>query len=173
MDRNTQVGTDRPCIWDIPRKVSVPTKIDDLDVRYNKNNPCIAPTSAAFHSSKVHEQSLRDVECHLYRLCKGSDSLLLHVLEPPSDDSDEEIKDEQPPNMTNYMSEFIREKVNTDFLTFLKSKCDINLISKIEILQKVKEIVLSGSNIVKAESLPLLHFLCVTLEIQTKKIIIL
>lgn len=136
MDRNTQVGTDRPCIWDIPRKVSVPTKIDDLDVRYNKNNPCIAPTSAAFHSSKVHEQSLRDVECHLYRLCKGSDSLLLQVLEPPSDDSDEEIKDEQPPNMTNYMSEFIREKVNTDFLTFLKSKCDINLISKIEVLTK-------------------------------------
>lgn len=38
--------------------------------------------------------------------------------------------------MTNFMSEFIRENVNTDFLTFLKSKCDLNLISEIEILTK-------------------------------------
>lgn len=69
-------------------------------------------------------------------MCKGSNSLLLHVLDPPSDDSDEEIKDEQPADMTNFMSEFIRENVNTDFLTFLKSKCYLNLISKIEILTK-------------------------------------
>lgn len=38
--------------------------------------------------------------------------------------------------MINYMSEFIREKVNIDFFIFLKSKCDINLISKIEVLIK-------------------------------------
>lgn len=54
MDRNTQVGTDRPCILDISRILSVPPpkkKNDDFDVSNNWNNQCIAPTSVAFHAS--------------------------------------------------------------------------------------------------------------------------
>lgn len=65
---------------------------------------------------------------------KTSSSLLLHALDSPSDDSDEEIKDEQAPDMTNFMSESIRDNVDTDSLTFLKSQCNLDLISKIEIL---------------------------------------
>ena len=50
MDRNTQAVTDRPCIWDVPRKISVPKKIDDLDIRYNTKTACIEPTPATFNS---------------------------------------------------------------------------------------------------------------------------
>lgn len=38
-DRNTEVGTDIPCTWNKPRKISVPLPVEELDFRKETATP--------------------------------------------------------------------------------------------------------------------------------------
>lgn len=66
-DRLTEACTDQECKWDKPKKTSMPIEIDDIDLRTDQSSD---------DSEKV------------YSLMKDSNPILLHTLDPPSDDSD-------------------------------------------------------------------------------------
>ncbi|XP_061195896.1 uncharacterized protein LOC133204152 [Saccostrea echinata] len=91
-DRYSEACTDTVCIWDKPKKTSEPMEIDTIDLQRNTTTEKkVMPTTKNY--SPCGQINSREVEKDVYNLFKSSNSLLLQVLDPPSDDnsSDDEM----------------------------------------------------------------------------------
>ncbi|XP_033763165.1 uncharacterized protein LOC117344514 [Pecten maximus] len=120
-DRSTEVGTDVACVWDKPKKTTTPLEIEDMDIRVNKVTPKPKSASAENYNPTVRSECLskRQVEKEIFTLCKGSNSVLLQALDPPSDD-DDSLDDETFPPTLLEIAETL--KGNGDDVNALASK---------------------------------------------------
>lgn len=92
-DRNSEACTDRECVWDKPRKTSEPMEIIDIDVRKDQSTPVsnLVPTPRNYDPVGMTETlDARGIEKEFYNLLKGTNSLLLQTLDPPSDESSDD-----------------------------------------------------------------------------------
>ena len=88
-DRHSEACTDTMCTWDKPKKTSEPMEIDNINLqRDTTKKKKITPTTKNY--SPCGQINSRVVEKDVYSLFKSSNSLLLHVLDPPSDDNSSE-----------------------------------------------------------------------------------
>ena len=91
-DRHTEVGTDIPCIWNKPRKVSQPLTINSIDIRSCPTDTLpIEPNTMQYNPSTQSTFSTTEIEKRIYNICKGNDSVFLHILSNSSDDESEEL----------------------------------------------------------------------------------
>lgn len=91
-DRYSEACTDTVCMWDKPKKTSEPMEIDNIDLQKNTTtDKKDMPTPKNY--SPCGEINLREVEKNVFTLFKSSNSLLLQVLDPPSDDSSSDEMD--------------------------------------------------------------------------------
>lgn len=91
-DRYSEACTDTVCMWDKPKKTSEPMEIDNIDLQKNTTtDKKVMPTPKNY--SPCGEINLREVEKNVFTLFKSSNSLLLQVLDPPSDDSSSDEMD--------------------------------------------------------------------------------
>lgn len=87
-DRFTEACTDQECQWDKSKKISVPMEIDDIDIRVDQSSdaPIVPiPKNNVPYSINI---PMREIEKEVFPLMKGSNAVLLHTMDPPSDDSD-------------------------------------------------------------------------------------
>lgn len=79
-------------MWDKPKKTSEPMEIDNIDLQKNTTtDKKVMPNPKNY--SPCGEINLREVEKNVSTLFKSSNSLLLKVLDPPSDDSSSDEMD--------------------------------------------------------------------------------
>jgi hypothetical protein len=83
------------CTWDKPKKTSEPMEIDNINLqRDTTKEKKITPTTKNY--SPCGQINSRVVEKDVYSLFKSSNSLLLHLLDPPSDDNSSEDEIDVP-----------------------------------------------------------------------------
>ena len=88
-NRNTEVGTDIPCVWDKARKTSEPSVINDIKIRNTQNQP-VEPSTVFYTPSKKLNISKHEIEKRVYNLCRNNNGVFLHTLDNSSDESEEE-----------------------------------------------------------------------------------
>ncbi|XP_063444855.1 uncharacterized protein LOC134725172 [Mytilus trossulus] len=111
IDRNTETCTDTKCGWDIPRKVSVPMKLDSIE---HSVNPRVQPFEHVYDPIN-HDDNMADVEFEagLHNLIQGHDTQIIEVL----DKSEDSLT--MPKSIIESAEDFLE---NSSFLEYLKSK---------------------------------------------------
>lgn len=84
-DRGTLVGTDEVCSWDQPRKKSESSKTSEFNYGTQKSLKELNYTP----SKTKPQMSQRELEKSILQICKGTDALILHCIEPLSEESDD------------------------------------------------------------------------------------
>ena len=83
IDRSTEVATDIHCGWDKPRQTSNPAVSTDIEYGKITNRDKFNPFSKEINTKEIMK--------NLFKTCKEHGSVLIHTIEPPSDDSDIEV----------------------------------------------------------------------------------
>lgn len=120
-DRNTLVGTDESCKWDQPRKKSEPSKTSEFNYGKQKSEKELNYTPVSKNKSQVSQRLL---EKSILQLCKGTDALMLHCIEPLSDDSDTETNFETEPQLFTSMLRELKQDKITDANEIFKTLVD-------------------------------------------------
>ena len=91
-DRHTLVGTDVECQWDKPKKSTEPMEVDKISLCMDPSSTDTAALRTARYRpmGKTDQNKNRNVEKQMFRLLKNTNAVLLHTLDPPSDESDDE-----------------------------------------------------------------------------------
>ncbi|KAK3083943.1 hypothetical protein FSP39_005730 [Pinctada imbricata] len=138
-DSSSEACTDTYCVWDKPRKTSVPSEIMDIDIRKDQSSPpaVFEATPDHFDPRSVGDFNSRNVEKQFYKLFKGSNSLILQTIDPPSDDSecgsDDEMNDLVIPTMSQAMKS---HTPGQEIESHLRSVFTEKVISDIELATK-------------------------------------
>ncbi|XP_062577470.1 uncharacterized protein LOC134239315 [Saccostrea cucullata] len=129
-DRSTEACTDIQCVWDKPRKKSVPSEISNIDLRIDQSQqPSIVPTLCNY-DPRVPAQEIPSHEKDFYNLCKGTDALVLQTLYSEEFDSEDDSETVLP-SMTDAFKDI--NSVDIDSVTNkLKDIFNSRVISEIE-----------------------------------------
>ena len=129
-DRNTTVGTDEPCKWDQPRKVSAPSKIDDINITHDQIQDKVNPTLNTYQPSLYPDTSFESVETDIIKLCKDTGAVLLHLFDPlPGEDDSIE---NSLPTMVSVASKLNNSDTDESFLDILRANVTKDVILSIE-----------------------------------------
>lgn len=109
--------TDVKCAWDQPRLVSAPRKLDELDFRLDTSTPQQKRATMENYETGTNYPVLSDkkIQEELYELCRGTGSLISHVLEPP-DGADSDMEDEPTPPTIQELAEHFSQNTDHDFI---------------------------------------------------------
>ena len=113
-------------------------EVDKIDTRVNQSQPLPATaTYKKYNATFSVNVSKREIEKSMFELCKSSKSVLLHILDPPSDESDLDIDELVPPKLYE-IADNIKLDPNAEeiFENEMKSKHDTATIEKIEELTR-------------------------------------
>ncbi|CAC5420151.1 unnamed protein product [Mytilus coruscus] len=128
-DRFTQACTDVESIWDKPKKKSEPMEIDEIEIRRDTSTKQKrTPMTKNYKPASTIEH--RGIEKDLYTLFSGTDSLVLQVLDPPSDASEDEAEAEIPSLSDAVSSCSLSE--GKSLASYLQTVYSGDIISKIE-----------------------------------------
>ncbi|XP_076095702.1 uncharacterized protein LOC143066777 [Mytilus galloprovincialis] len=132
-DRFTQACTDVVCTWDKPKKKSEPMEIDEMEIRRDTSTKLKrTPMTKNYKPASTMEH--RSIEKDLYKLFSGTDSLVLQVLDPPSDASEDEAEAEIPTLSDAVSSCSLSE--GKSLASYLQTVYSDSIISKIEELTR-------------------------------------
>ncbi|XP_062567661.1 uncharacterized protein LOC134229863 [Saccostrea cucullata] len=129
-DRHTEVGTDVKCVWDKPRKESKPCRVKEICISH-REVPLI-PNKEDYQPCPTLTSDInREVEKELYTMCQGTGALLLHTLDPHSDE--EEDHHEDPPDMIAALTHTI--KTGESLIGYLRNVYNSDIIHEVEQIQ--------------------------------------
>ncbi|CAC5407827.1 unnamed protein product [Mytilus coruscus] len=115
--------------WDKPKKKSEPMEVDEIEVRRDTSTKLKrTPMTKNYKPASTIEH--RGIEKDLYKLFSGTDSLVLQVLDPPSDASEDEAEAEilSLPDALSSCS----LSAGKSLASYLKTVYSDDIISKIE-----------------------------------------
>ena len=85
-DQNSQSCTDVECIWDKPRKISLPMEVDEINITHDQSaDRPMEPTPTNYTPVPAAAATHRNIEVELYNLVSEHKpkSLLMLTLDPP------------------------------------------------------------------------------------------
>lgn len=110
-DRNTEACTDTKCEWDIPRKESLPMKLDDIEHSLNTR---VQPFENVYNPASLENNGCDgELEMSLLNLIQGHDTQIIEILDQAT-----EIEN-IPKSIAEYAHGF---KETYCFLEYLRSK---------------------------------------------------
>ena len=129
-DRHTEFGTDIPCIWNKPRKLSKPSTVNHIDVRtFLTAIMPVEPNTSHYQPSVRAVFTHHQIDKRIYNIGKGNKSVFLHTL---SDESENGIEEQIPLTIKQLAEKIKLENNNVEFLDLLTSYHNSNVIEKIE-----------------------------------------
>ncbi|KAK3091881.1 hypothetical protein FSP39_023407 [Pinctada imbricata] len=102
-DRNTETCTDRKCVWDVPRKVSMPKLLDEIELSSNRSR--VLPLESMYDPTV--KQSNSEIEKMVFNLVADTDAQILEVLDTDETNvNDTILQTNVPETLKDFMVNF-------------------------------------------------------------------
>ncbi|KAK3106582.1 hypothetical protein FSP39_023075, partial [Pinctada imbricata] len=102
-DRNTETCTDRRCVWDVPRKVSMPKLLDEIELSSNRSR--VLPLESMYDPTV--KQSNSEIEKMVFNLVADTDAQILEVLDTDETNvNDTILQTNVPETLKDFMVNF-------------------------------------------------------------------